>query len=55
MKLESSFINFLKDVVNLNESRYQTAKSGVDTVTSILKNDELFGDKFIDAKPQGSF
>lgn len=55
MKLESSFTSLLKNVINLNESRYQTAKSGVDTVTSILKNDELFGDKFIDAKPQGSF
>ncbi len=55
MKLESSFTNFLKNVVNLNESRFQTAKSSVDTVTSILKNDALFGDKFIDAKPQGSF
>ena len=55
MKLETSFNNFLKNIVNLNETRYQTAKSGVETITSILQNDEVFGDKFIDAKPQGSF
>lgn len=55
MKLEKSFNNFLKDVVNLNETRYKTAESSVDTVSSILKNDDLFGEKFINTKPQGSF
>ncbi len=55
MKLETSFNNFLKNIVNLNETRYQTAKSGIETITNILKNDEVFGDKFIDTKPQGSF
>lgn len=55
MKLETSFNNFLKNTVNLNEARYQTAKSGVETITSVLQNDELFGDKFIEVKPQGSF
>lgn len=55
MKLETSFNNFLKNVVNLNETRYQTAKTGVETITSVLQNDKIFGDKFIDAKPQGSF
>ncbi len=55
MKLETSFNNFLKNTVNLNEARYQTAKSGVETIASILQNDELFGDKFIEVKPQGSF
>lgn len=55
MKLEISFNNFLKNIVNLNETRYQTAKSGIETITSVLQNDDLFGDKFIDAKPQGSF
>jgi hypothetical protein len=55
MKLETSFNNFLKNVVNLNETRYRTAKSGVETITSVLQNDDVFGDKFIDAKPQGSF
>jgi len=44
MKLEASFDNFLKNVVNLNE-----------TITSVLQNDNLFRDKFIDTKPQGSF
>lgn len=55
MKLETSFNSFLKNVVNLNEARYQTAKSGVETITSVLQNDDIFGVKFIDAKPQGSF
>ncbi len=55
MKLETSFNNFLKNVVNLNETRYQTAKSGIDVISSILQNDELFGDKYVNTKPQGSF
>lgn len=55
MKLETSFKNFLKYTVDLNETRYQTAKSGIETITSLLKNDDLFGSKFIDTKPQGSF
>ncbi|MDD5463617.1 MAG: nucleotidyltransferase [Candidatus Moranbacteria bacterium] len=55
MKLEKSFDNFLKDIVNLNETRYKTAKSGIETMTSVLQNDCIFGDKFIDTIPQGSF
>jgi len=55
MKLETSFNNFLKNVVNLNDTRYKTAESGIETISSILQNDELFGDKYIDTKPQGSF
>lgn len=55
MKLESSFNIFLENIVNLNETRYQTAKSGVETMKSILQNDELFEDKFVAVKPQGSF
>ncbi|BFD24830.1 MAG: hypothetical protein JST_000138 [Candidatus Parcubacteria bacterium] len=55
MKLESSFNDFLENTVNLNGTRYQIAKSGIETMKSILQNDEIFGDKFISIKPQGSF
>lgn len=55
MKLESSFQRFLRDVVNLNATRYEVARSSIDVMKDILQKDEVFGEKFIDAYPQGSF
>lgn len=55
MKLESSFKKFLEDVVNLNITRYDIARSSIDTMKGLLQSDDIFGDKFIDAYPQGSF
>jgi len=55
MKFESAFKDFLENVVNLNPTRYATAETGIDTMKGIIKNNELFGGKFIDIKPQGSF
>ena len=55
MKLDKAFKNFLENVVNLNKTRFDTAESGIVTLTSILENDEVFGEFFIDVKPQGSF
>lgn len=53
--MEESFKSFLNDVVNLNPTRYDRAVSSVDTITKILKNNQIFGEKFISLKPQGSF
>lgn len=55
MKLESSFSKFLENTVNLNQTRIDVAKSGIDTITTFLKSNELFGEIFIGTKPQGSF
>jgi hypothetical protein len=55
MKLESAFTNFLEKNVNLNQTRYDTAVSAEETMRKLLKNNGVFGDKFIDLKPQGSF
>lgn len=53
--MEESFKSFLNNVVNLNSTRYERAVSSADAITKILKNNEIFGDKFINLKPQGSF
>lgn len=55
MKLDNAFKNFLENVVNLNKTRFDTAGSGIATLTNILENDEVFGEFFVDVKPQGSF
>jgi hypothetical protein len=55
MKLEQSFANFLEKTVDLNPTRIEVAKSGINTMTNFLKANELFKDLFIDTKPQGSF
>lgn len=55
MKLDSAFNNFLDKTVNLNKARYDRALSAADTMRSLLINNEVFGDNFIDLKPQGSF
>src|SRR5438874_710633 len=54
MKLETSFNKFLVDVVNLNQTRVDVANAGIETMTKFLKNNERFGNLFIDTKPQGS-
>ncbi len=55
MKLESAFKNFLEKTVNLNQTRYDMAVAAQETMRKLLKNNSIFGDKFIDLRPQGSF
>ncbi len=55
MKLEKVFNYFLENVVNLNKSRFDVAEAGIDTISSILENDDVFGELFVGAEPQGSF
>jgi len=55
MKLLSHFDNFLKDTVNLNQTRIDTLESRVDTITDFVKGSDDFQDSFIEAKAQGSW
>ncbi len=55
MKHIPTFDYFLKEVVNLNKTRVDVAESSVETMTSFLKNNEVFGENFVTASPQGSF
>lgn len=54
MKLIENFDKFLKDTVNLNKARYDTAIAGISTITSFLKSNELLKNYFINTSPQGS-
>lgn len=54
-KLIPQFNDFLKDIVNLNKTRVEVATKSIETMTSFLENDDVFGDKFIKTSPQGSF
>lgn len=55
MKLSSNLKKFLIDTVNLNKTRFDTASSGIDTVTSFLKSDAVLKELFVDISTQGSF
>src|SRR3989344_6387404 len=55
MKLIGYFDKFLKDTVNLNKSRYDTATSGIDAITNFLKSNQVLEDYFIGTSPQGSY
>ncbi len=55
MKLDHHLTNFLKDTVNLNQTRIDTLKQRVDTITDFVKQLKEFEDLFIEAKPQGSW
>ncbi len=53
-KLTTQFNDFLKDVVNLNKTRVDIASKGIETMTTFLENDEIFGEQFVKTSPQGS-
>jgi len=55
MKLLSHFDDFLKDTVNLNQTRIDTLESRVDTITGFVKSSDEFKEYFIEAKAQGSW
>lgn len=55
MKLLSYFDSFLKSTVNLNDTRIATLNKRVDTITSFLREHDVFGKYFIDVVPQGSY
>lgn len=55
MKLLPYFKSFLENTVNLNNTRIAKLNSRVDSVTSFLREHEVFGQYFIDVVPQGSY
>ena len=55
MKFIQSFDQFMSDTVNLNQTRVDAVTSGIGTVKTFLKNNELFGDVFKDVSSQGSY
>jgi Second Messenger Oligonucleotide or Dinucleotide Synthetase domain/Adenylyl/Guanylyl and SMODS C-terminal sensor domain len=55
MKHIETFKYFLKETVNLNKTRVDVAENSISTITNLLKNNSLFGPKFLSTTPQGSF
>ncbi len=55
MITHKEFEYFLKRVVNLNKTRFDVARSGIETMEGFIKNNQTFSSLFVEAKPQGSF
>ena len=55
MKLLDYFTEFLREKVNLNQSRLDDLNSRVDAITEVLKSDENIGGRVLDTVPQGSW
>lgn len=55
MKLIKYFDEFLKQTVNLNQTRIDTLNSRVDTITGFIKNSVTFKEYFKETKKQGSW
>ena len=55
MKLLDYFAQFLRDKVNLNQSRLDDLNSRVDSITEILESDDDLGGRLLDTVPQGSW
>ena len=54
MSLNKYFLDFLRDYVNINDTRLQTARSNISWVTSVIERDGDFWDILIDTSRQGS-
>lgn len=55
MKLIKHLNDFLKNEVNLNQTRIDTLEKRVAVVTNFIKANDSFGPAFIEAIPQGSY
>lgn len=55
MKLSGYLDDFLKNTVNINQTRIDTLTSRVSSVEKFLSSNETFEDDFIDFVPQGSY
>lgn len=55
MKLIGYFKHFLNTTVDLNDDRIATLNERVDAITSFLRDQEVFGEYFLDVIPQGSY
>jgi len=56
MKSISTFFNeFLKDEVNLNQTRLKVAENGIEVIKNFLTRNQIFSNNFRTIKPQGSY
>ena len=55
MKNIEQFNTFLKDTVNLNQTRIDKATTAIKALTKFLKDNDNIKDKFISVTPQGSY
>lgn len=55
MNINDYFEKFLIDTVNLNKTRFDTARNGFETISLFLRNHDHLGKLFRDTRPQGSF
>ncbi|MBI1880418.1 MAG: nucleotidyltransferase [Chloroflexi bacterium] len=55
MKHVQTFVDFMKDEVNLNQSRIDLLEKRLKTITNFLKESDLLKDNFLETKPQGSY
>jgi hypothetical protein len=56
MKSISTFFNeFLKDEVNLNQTRLKVAENGIEVIKNFLNRNQIFSNNVRSIKPQGSY
>ena len=55
MKHSNEFSKFMRNTVNLNQSRIETLSSRVKAIDDFLKNDDVFGAIYKETRSQGSF
>lgn len=55
MKHLNKFNEFMKNTVNINQSRIDTLTNRVDVIDRFLKDDPVFGDLYIETISQGSY
>lgn len=55
MKHVNKFDEFMKNTVNLNQSRIDTLTARVDVIDRLLRNDDIFGELYIEIGLQGSY
>ena len=55
MKHVNKFNEFMKNTVNLNQSRIDTLTSRVNVINRFLKKDDVFSEFYISTDPQGSY
>lgn len=55
MRLRSSFDQFLRDYVNINQSRLDLLQEHVDAIEKYVKGHDVLGQRFIRTIPQGSW
>lgn len=55
MKHIQIFADFMRDEINLNQSRIDRLEKRLETITNLLKESDLLKDNFLETIPQGSY